>query len=270
MAKKQKKLGLALGSGAVRGLVHVGIIKVLHQNDIEINYLAGSSIGAWVGAHYALNKDVDALEEYTLNKRSDKLSVFLEPSLSGGLVKGVKLEKLLKKWLGRSTFKDLKIPLRVVTVDLIKGKPYIFKNGDLAKAVHASMCIPTLFKPIRHKDMILVDGGVINPVPDDVVKKMGAEVVISVNLDHYPTEHCFGDESLSMAQTADRSFFVMRQYLSKYCLQSSDLIINPKFKDPELLSWTAYFRNKTGEKLIKIGEQYAKRALPKIKKLITP
>ena len=121
----RKKIGLALGSGGVRGLVHVGVLKVLIENNIPIDYIAGTSIGAWVGAHYALFQDIKKLEEFTVGKRQEKLLSFIDTSFSGGLVKGKKLEKLLNVWLNNSDFKDLKIPLSIVSTDLIKAEPYI-------------------------------------------------------------------------------------------------------------------------------------------------
>ena len=111
--------------------------------------------------------------------------LFRSPILRGGLVKGNKVEKLLKNWLNNASFSETKIPLGIVTTDLITGETVVFTEGKLATAVRASMSIPTLFTPVKLNNKLLVDGGLSNPIPDDLVKKMGADIVISVNLDNY-------------------------------------------------------------------------------------
>ena len=103
--KKRKKLGVALGSGGPKGLYHIGVLKALAESNIPIDYLAGSSIGAWVGGHYALNENIEQLEELTNGRKIEKLMSMLEFSLSGGFIKGNKLERLLNEWLGRARFR---------------------------------------------------------------------------------------------------------------------------------------------------------------------
>ena len=130
--KKRKKLGVALGSGGPKGLYHIGVIKELVKNGIPIDYLAGSSIGSWVGGHYALFQDIEKLEELTNGRKIEKLISMFEFSFSGGLIKGKKLEQLLDEWLEGARFSDLKIPFRAVATDLMAGVPVVFQTGDLA------------------------------------------------------------------------------------------------------------------------------------------
>jgi NTE family protein len=269
MKKKRKTIGIAFGSGGIRGLAHVGVINALLKNNIPIDYVAGSSIGAWISAHYALYQDIELLEEYTVHKQREKFRAFLEPSLRGGVVKGKKIDALLTTWLGDSSFRDTKIPCHIVATDLISGNPIILKSGKLAKAAHASMAIPTLFAPIQHKGMLLVDGGTCNPVPDDVVKKMGADIVISVNLDNFKNNTTPVKRLTTFRYTANRSFEIMRHYLANYSMQNSDIIIEPKMGTIGITSWKNYFTAKIGPEIVKAGEREATKYISDIKKLLS-
>ena len=264
--KPRKKLGLALGSGGTRGLAHVGVIKVLVKNNIPIDYIAGSSIGAWVGAHYALYNNVEELEFLTDGKKREKLFTFFEPSFSGGLVKGDKLEKLLEEWLGKSSFADLKIPLQIVTTDLIKGEKFVIKKGLLAPAVHASMSIPGLFNPVKYENKILVDGGVVDPVPDEVVKKMGADVVLAVCLDKFPKMIFDENKELNLRNVLNRSMEIMSFYLSSYSIKMADIVVHPELT--KYSSWGEYFLKDTSKEIIKIGEREMEKMLPRLIKLL--
>ena len=181
---KNKKIGLVLGSGGSKGLAHIGVIKALKNNNINIDYIVGSSIGALVAADFALFNDIYKLEEIFLNHNWKTGLSIIDPSFNGGLVKGIKLEKLIKEIIGNFNFSKTKIPLAIATTDLIAGNSVIFKKGNILKAVRASMAVPIIFQPIEYKDKLLADGGLSNPLPVDVVKSMGANFVIAVNLDN--------------------------------------------------------------------------------------
>jgi len=258
----KKTIGLALGSGGIRGLIHVGVIKVLRENNIKIDYIAGTSVGAWVGAYYALYQNIEKLQEFTVGKRKEKLLSFLDTSFSGGLIKGKKLEKLLNNWLNNADFKNLKIPLNIVAADLVKAEQVIIKSGSLAAAARASMAIPGFFKPIIQEDKVLVDGGLINPVPDDVVKKMGADIVISVNLNNFQEPIKFKKREPSVIEITFRTNEIIQCYLAKYSLKNSDIIIQPKVN--KHANWKRYFINGEGDEFVKIGEQAMIAALPKL------
>lgn len=269
MKKIRKTVGLALGSGGIRGLAHVGVIKTLLKHNIQIDYIAGSSIGAWVGAHYALFQDIDSLEKMTVEKQKEKFLAFLEPNLKGGLVKGKKIEKLLNEWFNSSNFSNTKIPISIVSTDLITGKEVVHDEGNLSLAVHASMSIPTLFKPVKHKDFLLVDGGISNPVPDNIVKKMGADIVISVNLDNYIKNESFSEkDNGTLVNTATRSLNIIRYHLSKLSIKSSDIIIEPYTPAIGAKSFRQYFANKMGADLVKNGEEETEKMIDEIKKLM--
>ncbi len=250
----------------MRGLAHIGVIKTLIKYDIPIDFISGSSIGAWVGAHYALYKDIDKTEELTVGKKKEKLLSFLEPSLSGGLIRGGKVEALLDGWLGISYFKEVKIPLKIVATDLVRGEPVVFDSGRLGFAVRASMAIPGLFAPIKHGDKILVDGGVSNPVPDDIVRAMGADIVIAINLDNSQGQELFDENNLKLNKIAMRSAEVMRHYLSQYSIKNADIIIQPKLK--KYSSWRGYFMGDVGSEIVRVGAEETEQFIPHIKKLI--
>ncbi|MBU1164244.1 patatin-like phospholipase family protein [Patescibacteria group bacterium] len=265
---KRKTIGLALGSGGPRGLAHVGVIKTLLKHNIHIDYIAGSSIGAWIAVHYGLYQDIKKLEEYTVHKKKDKFYVFLEPTLKGGFVKGTKMHELLKLWLKDKSFSDTKIPVSVVATDLITGKPIMISKGKLAEAARASMSVPTLFKPLIINEQLLIDGGSSNPVPDDVVKKMGADIVISVNLDNYHKNSSFNINNLTLTKTANRTFEIMRHYLAQYSIKDSDFIIEPNIPAIGIMSWPKYFREEIGPKIVKIGEKETEKIIDDLKKVL--
>jgi NTE family protein len=263
---KRKTVGLALGSGGIRGLAHVGVIKTLLKHNIPIDYIAGSSIGAWVGAHYALFEDLERLEEFTVNRKEEKLRSFFEPSLNGGLIAGGRTRTLLSEWLDQAEFKDTKIPLSVVATDLRTREASIFSEGDLAPAVQASMAIPGMFRPISYEGKILVDGGVTKPVPTDVVKHMGADIVISVNLYRLPPDPEDHAPGMNFIAVASRTMEILRYQLSNTNLHLADIVMEPLLGSYS--SWTQYFRTDIGPEIVAIGEAEAEKHIEFIKALL--
>lgn len=265
MKKQRKKIGLALGSGAVRGLVHVGVIKALKKHNIPIDYIAGSSVGAWVGAHYALFQDIKKLEETTVGKAKEKMFALFEPTMRGGLIKGKKMEALLSKWLNDKSFSDLKIPFYSVTTDLITGKSNVIDTGKLAPALRASMSIPTLFKPVDIEENFLVDGGLSNPVPVSVLKNTKADIIIAVNLDNSKNRSSLNSKSNSLSKITSRSLEIIRQHLADVSSQQADFIIEPNL-NYELSSWSKYFKDNTGPKIMQMGVDETEKIINDIKK----
>ncbi len=178
-----KKIGVALGEGSARGFAHIGVLKTFEKYDVPIDYLAGSSVGALIAAFYASGINANDLEKLALTTNVKKLLDFTFPK--EGVLKGDSIELLIRRLLQNKNFEDLKIPLAIVTVDLKTGNKIVIKEGDLAKAIRASISVSGVFVPVRMKKMILVDGGIIDPVPVSVVKEMGAEVVVGIQLGSY-------------------------------------------------------------------------------------
>jgi len=265
---KKKKIGLALGSGGVRGLAHIGVIKVLCANNIPIDYIAGSSIGAMVGAYYAATQDVDKLEKVALSNTWRTSLSLLDPTWRGGLVKGNKVEQMINGWFKGISFDTLKIPLTVVATDLITGQEINIREGDIVKAIRGSVSVPAIFKPVKYKKYLLADGGLSNPLPDGVVRRMGADVVIAVNLEKAYLANSFKGDDLSLLKVSLRSINVMRHHLAQYSLVTADIVIEPRVILDGLGVWNKFFNNEKVSQIIKIGEEATIEALPEIKKII--
>ncbi len=175
-----KKLGLALGSGGSRGVAHIGFLKALEEAALRPDYIAGSSMGAVVGAAFASGMKTDDVWQGV-----EKLRLFnlISPTRQrGGLFSTRKMRGLLQKHLGDKSFQDLEIPFCCVAVDMVTQKVVEFKEGSLVDAVIASSSIPAVFHPFVKEGMRLVDGGILERVPVQQVKAMGADVVIAVDV----------------------------------------------------------------------------------------
>lgn len=177
---KRKKIGLALGSGGAKGAALVGVIKILEKNKIPIDAISGTSIGAFVGAFYAYKKDIKELEKIGRETEWKKLLDYTFPKK--GLVKGEEMEKFAREKLNNASFGDLKIPFYVSAFDLEKNQEIIFSKGDVSKAVRASCSIPGIFIPVAMGNKLLVDGGVVDPLPVKALRNAGCDIVIGVNL----------------------------------------------------------------------------------------
>ena len=182
--KKGLKFGLALGSGSARGLAHVGVIQVLEAYGIPIDMIAGTSIGSVIGSLYASGASIEQLEEAALSMKISKTLFLLDPALPhSGFIKGNRAEEILKTIaLKDKTFDDLNIPFAAVATIIENGAEVVINQGKVIDAVRASISIPGIFTPVKYQDYYLVDGGLVNPVPVDVTKNMGADIIIAVSL----------------------------------------------------------------------------------------
>jgi len=180
LAKKRLKLGLALGGGSARGLTHIGILKSLHKHKIYPDYIAGTSMGAVIGAFYSSGHSPEEIEDFFKTADWKKLIDFTVPK--AGLIQGSVMEEKLRRVLQNKSFQDLNPKLRVVAYNLDQLEKVVFFKGNVARAVRASISIPGIFSPIKIAKHIYVDGGVVDPTPYDVVREMGADVVIAVDL----------------------------------------------------------------------------------------
>ncbi|MDO6692582.1 patatin-like phospholipase family protein [Aliiglaciecola sp. 3_MG-2023] len=176
------KIGLALGSGAARGWAHIGIIQALEELGIEVDVVAGCSIGAYVGAAYASNK-LEPLADWASSLSEWQVLGLMGVGFrKGGLASGIKVFKALEENFCEREFEQLSKPLGVVATDLYSGKEVSFTQGPIGEAVRASCAIPALFPPIAYKGRWLVDGAVVNPVPVNLCRQLGADFVFAVNL----------------------------------------------------------------------------------------
>lgn len=181
-ATGEPRIALALGSGAARGWAHIGVIRGLEELGIEPEIVAGSSVGALVGAAYAAD-EIDRLEEWTRKLTWKGIIKYLDPRLTGGgLIEGEKLAELVGQYVGEFHFEELPRRLGVVATELETGREIWFREGRVIEAVRASIGLPGLFTPLAHEGRWLVDGGLCNPVPVSLCRAMGADQVIAVNL----------------------------------------------------------------------------------------
>lgn len=177
------KIGVALGSGGARGLAHIGVLKAIVDSGVEISYISGSSMGAVVGAVYAATQSVDELDQVARGFTWRSLVRMFTPSISrGGLIDGENIVEFLRDHLPVRDFSQLNIPFALETTDLETGELVTIKEGDLMQAIRASISIPLIFTPSEIDGRILVDGGLVSPVPVKTVREMGADYVIAVNV----------------------------------------------------------------------------------------
>lgn len=261
------KIGLALGSGGFRGFAHIGVIQVLQENNIPIDCISGASIGALVAAYYSVFNDINLLENEIVLNSKEKLPTLLDLGFRGGLVSGRKFENFLDKVLGRKSFSDCHLPLRIVATDLISGQSQILDQGLLSTAVRASSSVPLVFEPVKSKGRLLVDGGLSNPVPVDLLSDLGAEKIIAVNLYN---RHEFIDKKFTMPTVALRATRIAVHNLSKHSLRGADIILNPDTSAfMQTNRYKKYFDPPVARALIDVGRREAKRFLPEIKKMIS-
>jgi len=181
--KAGKKVGLALGSGAARGLAHIGVLEVLEKEGIPIDMIAGTSMGALVGALYAKGYGIEPMKKLVLKLTSKRLTYFLDAALPRtGLIRGRKIEDTLKSVMDDAEFSDLKIPFSCVAADIENGEEVVMREGLVWEAVRASSSLPVILAVAKWDDRYLVDGGLVNPVPVSIVRDMGADFVIAVNV----------------------------------------------------------------------------------------
>lgn len=266
LRRTRKKIGLALGSGGPRGLSHIGVIKVLIENNIPIDYISGSSVGAIVGGLYAYFGNIEKLEKYFAKLTyKDMLEIFSDPRFAHGVLKGEKALKFLRKTLGRTRIEKLKTPFVAVATDLESGDVVELNKGDLALAIRASASIPVFFRPAKVGRRYLVDGGNAVPVPVYAVRKMGADIVIAVDLDDCyvsPKNYMKDIEKASITQVAERAMDIMSYSLAKENTKNADVVIAPDVYD---VGWQRFVN---GGDIIAEGERAARKMLPEILKAL--
>jgi len=178
--KPKKNIGLVLSGGAVLGIAHLGVLKVLEENDIPVDIIVGTSAGSLVGAFMAAGYSSDQLFDMVRNLSWSKISKLTIPKM--GLLDSKQLEHYIDSELGRIDFLNLQKKFAAVAVDITTGGQVVFIDGIVSQAVRASCAIPGVFTPLVQDNRILVDGGVLNFLPTDVARKMGADYIIAVKL----------------------------------------------------------------------------------------
>lgn len=271
---ERKKVGLALGEGGARGLAHIGVLKVLEEYNIPIDFISGTSMGAVIAALYSAEPNAKKLEKDALEIEWNKIFDYTIPR--SGVIKGDKIEKLLYEKLHNLEFKDMKIPLFITAFDLENRQEIIFNKGNVVKALRASISIPGFFIPVENNNKILVDGGVVDPIPTEPLKKAGAEIIIAINVDCIKEKKPLRTEEATLKKTskkmpsiienASQSLQVMTSEACKADLRlhRANFIITVDAEDIGTLEFGKV------EEAIKLGEAAARKSLDKIKSITQP
>lgn len=282
------KLGLALGGGGARGLAHIGVLKVLEKENIRINVISGCSMGAVVGALYSYFRSAEKLESFFINFIEnidfDELGINElneNKKNSSGIFDNIsmyiKIRYNLYQSLNRLSFfteeitdkifshipdesiENLKIKFSAIATDLITGNEINLTTGSLRKVVRASSAIPAIFPPVKMHNMLLVDGGASESVPVEIVRTMGADRVLAIDVTRCLHE---AKEPKNLFDILFRTEDISTFHLSKLRLEGADLIIRPKVRR---LDWSEFTKVK---EIIAAGEEVTKKKMPEIKKLV--
>jgi NTE family protein len=253
---KQPTVGLALGSGGLRGLAHIGVLQVLEREKIPVNYIAGCSIGSLIGSLYASGLDSETLYKLAKNLKRRHWIDLVIPKM--GLVAGDRTLETIRLLTRRKHFDDLAIPLAVVAADLYTGEEIVFREGEVALAVRASISVPGVFVPCRYDGKLLVDGAVVNPTPIDVARGMGADIVVAVDL--VPTGDPAAVTNLFdiIIQTID----IVERQLFKHREHHCDLLVKPEVGHISPSSFAAV------DECVSLGVQAMEAGLPELRKLL--
>ncbi len=250
------KIGLALGSGGARGFAHIGVIKVLEEANIPIDYIAGSSMGALVGAFYGVGYSPEHMAKMAIHFQRKYYLDFTVPKM--GFITGDKVKQLIKILTKNKKIEQLTPNLTIVATDLLSGEKVVFKEGDIATAVRASISIPGIFVPAKIGDRLLVDGAVVDRVPVSEVKKMDADIVIAVDVSYFEVE----PEINSIFDVIMQSMDIMEREMIRFREIESDIMIKPMIHQ---YSSTAF---KNIETIIQHGEDAARSKLTEIQQLL--
>ena len=255
----RKKIGLALSGGAARGFAHLGVLKVLEEHGIPIDFVSGTSAGSFAGAAFACRTPVAEIIEMSRKITWFRMSGFsYSPK---GLLSSSSMGDFIRRHFPVQNIEDLPIPYAAVACDLETGEEVILKDsGDIATAVRASCAIPGVFVPIETGGRKLIDGGVIAPVPTKAVRKLGAEIVIAVDVIACGATY-WGTPSTLLGVLFQSAMMLLRA-ASKAHHYRADIVIIPQIAHlrPDEISKMDDF--------IKAGEEAAREKIDEIKKLI--
>jgi NTE family protein len=229
------KVGLALGGGVARGAAHIGVLEVLQTEGIPIDMIAGTSAGAAIGAVYARERDASRMKKLVLDLDRMAMASLVDLTLPRtGFIKGKKITNFLRTVIGGDIdFADLEIPMACVATDILGCAEVVIKEGSVLEGVRASISIPGIFTPARWKGRYLVDGALVNPVPVSVVREMGADFIIVVNVspDRRERAEQMGKKrpkSPNIFSVIVESLQISGCLLVRSCLEGADVVITPR------------------------------------------
>lgn len=270
---KKTKVGLALGGGAAWGLAHIGVLEVLQRERIPIDMIAGTSFGGLVGAFCARGQDCSLLRDMAVKINLMKMLSLADLAIpKSGLFGGKAVINLLQKMMGSDIeFDDLPIPLSLVATDIITGEEVVIDQGSVLEGVRATISIPGIFTVAKWQDRYLVDGGLVNPVPVSVLKKMGADFIIAVNVipdigdkaRQAKKGEKKGRKEPNIFNVLLQSLYISTYIIAKASVKGADIAIHPKTAH---ISPADFHR---AREFIEQGEIAAREAMPEIKRKLS-
>ncbi|OGO40522.1 MAG: hypothetical protein A2147_07630 [Chloroflexi bacterium RBG_16_57_8] len=255
-----KKIGLALGGGAARGLAHIGVLEVLEREGIPIDLIAGTSIGAIIGAFYACTKDIALMKKLAVEVGSRRVHyIFSDVTFPRtGLIRLERVEKLLKQVIGGVRFQDSQLPFACVAVDIDRGEEVVLDRGLIWDAVRASASVPVIVALRKVEGRNFVDGGLLNPLPTSVARRMGADFVIAVNV--VPTRPAEPKRSPGIFTLMMKTLSIVGHSPLIAGLTNADVVIEPEM---DAIDFTDFHR---ARECFSLGQSAAEQALPEIKR----
>ncbi|HEV2490314.1 MAG TPA: patatin-like phospholipase family protein [Candidatus Acidoferrales bacterium] len=246
-------LGLALGGGFARGIAHIGVLRVFEENEIPIDFLAGTSVGALIGASYASGTPLDELERQGILTHFRDFGRWTISKF--GMATNERLENFLYRTARAKTFEELSIPFAIVATDIQRGESVYFTKGELGPPLRASCAFPGLFIPVEYEGKVLVDGFLTEVVPTEALRKMGADIVVAVHLDSGQLEA----RPRNTIEIIGRSFSIIQEQSQPRWNRFADFILEPDVKN---ILWDDF--RKTPQ-LVAAGAAAASAALPEIR-----
>jgi NTE family protein len=251
--QQRLKVGVALGGGFARGIAHIGVLRVLEENHIPIDFIAGTSVGALVAATYASGTPLTEMERQGVETTFRDFGRWTVSRM--GMASNERLEAYLHKFTPARYFHELKMPLCIVATDLIAGESVYFTEGEIGPALRASCAYPGLFLPVEYRNRVLVDGFLTETVPAPALKKMGADVVISIHLE----PGLLDGKPRNTIEVISRSFSIIQMAATQRWRSVTDILIEP---DVHHILWDEFVKT---PQLVAAGEVATRAALPKIK-----
>ncbi len=252
---RQARVALVLGAGASRGFAHIGVLKVLESNKIPIHMIVGTSAGSFVGSLYAYGFNSFQLQKMSFSLEKGDIIDLAVPD--NGFVKGEKLEEYINIMVMNTPLEKMRIPFYSVATDVQSGQEIIFGKGDTGKAVRASCSIPGIFRPVKIENRMYVDGGVVSPVAVDAARKMGADIVIAVDIAS-DIDNIQPDNTID---TLLQAISIMYAKLTAIQIKGADVVIRPK------VGHISSFDFSMRHDAVLEGEKAALEALPAIRKI---
>ena len=257
--KQQDKpvIALVLGSGGARGYAHIGVIEVLEKNGIKPDLIVGTSAGSIAGSIYASGKSANELKNIALNMQVNDVREF-NIGIQG-FFDGSKVENYVNQQVGNTALEDMKIPLYVVATELKQGNKIVFNKGNTGQAVRASISIPSMFVPVNISGREYVDGGLVSPVPVNVARDLGADIIIAVDILAQPIH----TETTNVWGMFNQNINIMQNKLAAEELKNADIVIQPDLREKVHI-----FDVKGREATMQSGVEAAQQKLNRIELLV--